>query len=54
MKEIYNILDQLKKLNVFCIVFSGGEPLLNKNILPIIHYASKLNFIITLVTNGTL
>jgi radical SAM protein with 4Fe4S-binding SPASM domain len=52
--KIYDLLDQLKMLNVFCVVFSGGEPLLNQNFLSIIQYANKLNFVTSLVTNGTL
>lgn len=52
-KEVFDLLDELKKQNVFCLVFTGGEPLIRKDFPEILAYAQKLNFIISVVTNGS-
>lgn len=52
-KEVFILLDELKKKNVFCLVFTGGEPLMRKDFLEILTYAHALNFIISVVTNGS-
>lgn len=54
IKDIYNLLDEFRRKNVFCLVITGGEPLLHEEILSIVQYAKKLNIIVALVTNGVL
>jgi MoaA/NifB/PqqE/SkfB family radical SAM enzyme len=48
-----NLID-LKKIGIKIIDFTGGEPLLNKNLPDILAYAKKLKFYIKLSTNGIL
>ncbi|GAG84771.1 unnamed protein product, partial [marine sediment metagenome] len=45
------IIDQLYEANTFILGFSGGEPLLRKDIFEIFQYASK-KMNIALATNG--
>ena len=51
-KEVCKIIDQLYEANTFILGFSGGEPLLRKDIFEIFQYASK-KMNIALATNGT-
>ena len=44
-------LTELKKLGVKVIDFTGGEPLLHREIDLLLHEAKKLGFITTLTTN---
>ena len=54
-KDIKNILEKLRYLNIKVIVFTGGEPFLRKDIIEIIDYAKKLRFRdIRIMTNGIL
>jgi MoaA/NifB/PqqE/SkfB family radical SAM enzyme len=48
------IIDQIYNLGIPMISFSGGEPLLCKDIIKTIKYAHKKGIIINLNTNGTL
>lgn len=51
--ELMKILDKLKQLNVGTITFTGGEPLIRRDLLKIIEYACGLDFpSLVLVTNG--
>jgi len=53
--EWVNLLTRLKKINVFKITFSGGEPFMRDDFLNILAKAKDLNFpTISLNTNGTL
>jgi MoaA/NifB/PqqE/SkfB family radical SAM enzyme len=47
-------LDDLKKIGVKTIDFTGGEPLLNKELFDLLSYAKKRDFFIKLSTNGLL
>jgi len=49
-----DIIDQAIPLGLKSIKISGGEPFLNKNIFPLISYASSKNINIIIETNGTL
>lgn len=49
-----NVLDQLKEMNTVSVTFSGGEPFLHKDILTILEYAKKNDFVINILSNGTL
>jgi len=53
-EEIKNLIDQASRLGVVQIVFSGGEPLLRKDILELIRYAHDAGMMIRLNTNGLL
>jgi MoaA/NifB/PqqE/SkfB family radical SAM enzyme len=47
-------LDDLKKIGVKVVDFTGGEPLLNKELPKILSYAKDLGFFVKLSTNGYL
>jgi len=47
-------IDDLKKIGVRTIDFTGGEPLLNKELPDILTYAKKKDFFVKLSTNGIL
>ncbi len=49
-----NNLDDLKKIGVSFIDFTGGEPLLNTDLPRILSYAKKQGFFVKLSTNGYL
>lgn len=51
-EEILSILDQLKEAGTFHVGFTGGEPLLRKDIFKILDYAKRCGFRISLLTNG--
>lgn len=53
LEEIKDILRQLKEINILAIYFTGGEPLLRKDIFQILDLARR-NFLTSLETNGTL
>ena len=52
--QIQSVLAKLKEAGVFRVHFSGGEPLIRKDIFDILKIASDLNFGITLSSNGLL
>jgi len=52
--DVKKNLDDLKKIGVKMIDFTGGEPLLNKEITRMLSYAKKLDFFVKLSTNGLL
>lgn len=47
-------LEDLKKIGVYAIDFTGGEPLLNEDLPEILLFAKKLGFWVKLSTNGIL
>jgi len=49
-----NVIDQLAAEDVFSISFSGGEPLMDKDLWPVIEKAKKENMYVSIATNGTL
>lgn len=51
---IKKILEELKRLNIYDIYYTGGEPLLHPKFEEIINYATKLGFRQTILTNGLL
>ena len=54
-KEIlFSFLDQLEKMGTLEVIFTGGEALLYKDLIQVLHYARKKDFTIILLTNGTL
>lgn len=52
--EIIDILKQFRELNGTGVVFTGGEPTLNKNLLPLCKEAKKIGLNAHFITNGTL
>jgi len=49
---VTDLMDQAADLGVFEIGFSGGEPLLRKDIRTLIEYARKRHFLVKLKTSG--
>lgn len=55
LEDYYRLLEEAKQIYpVLDIVFTGGEPLLSENTLPVARYAKKLGFTTRLLTNATL
>ena len=48
------MLNQLSEIGTLDIAFTGGEPLIRKDIFDILWYAKRLGLIVTLFTNGSL
>jgi|Deesub1362A_J573_1020465.scaffolds.fasta_scaffold00078_68 radical SAM protein with 4Fe4S-binding SPASM domain len=54
LKEKIDVVDQLDQAGVVAISFSGGEPLIHKDLWPVAEYASNLGMHVSVATNGTL
>lgn len=52
--EIFDLLDQIKKMKISLLHITGGEPFMNKDIVEILNQAKKLVPFVQVVTNGTL
>lgn len=52
--EIRTLLDELYDLNVFNLIFTGGEIFTRKDSFDILEYAYSKRFLIDIFTNGTL
>lgn len=52
LNEVKSILDQLSKLSVSEVFFTGGEPFIRKDIVDILEYANKLKLNILISSNG--
>lgn len=52
-QEIKEILNNLNELGVHSLAFSGGEPYMRKDFSDILEYAASLDFVISVVTNGS-
>lgn len=52
--QICQVFDKISNLNISDIIFTGGEPLLRKDIFEILEMAKKRKYSIDLCTNGTL
>jgi MoaA/NifB/PqqE/SkfB family radical SAM enzyme len=50
--DVYKILEALKSLRVFEVVFGGGEPTLHPQIYSIVQKAKELNFVVGLTTRN--
>ncbi|WP_456468104.1 radical SAM protein [Archaeoglobus sp.] len=53
-EEALETIDKFDKLGVTIISFSGGEPLVRKDILELTSYAAEKGIYVALATNGTL
>jgi MoaA/NifB/PqqE/SkfB family radical SAM enzyme len=54
LNEYRRLIDDLYDLGRFCLVFTGGEPLLRPDFFDIVAYANRKRFLKVLFTNGTL
>jgi AdoMet-dependent heme synthase len=52
--EIYNLINDLQKLEILKLNFTGGEPLTNPNIFNYIRYAKEKIPRVTMTSNGSL
>jgi radical SAM protein with 4Fe4S-binding SPASM domain len=52
-EEAKRVVDQFEDAGVVAIAFSGGEPLLRKDIFEVARYAKSKGFFISVATNGT-
>lgn len=52
--QIKKVINSLAKIDIPVLLFSGGEPLVHKDILPLIEYAKARKIRVGLSTNGTL
>jgi AdoMet-dependent heme synthase len=50
----FDVLGQLAESGTLYVTFSGGEPFVRKDFLAIIEQARKLDFGVSIITNGTL
>ena len=53
-EEAKGLFVDLKKLGIFTLVFSGGEPLLRDDLYDLVKFASSIKLITCLATNGVL
>lgn len=53
-RAIFKLIDDCEKMGVPMLSFSGGEPLLYKDLIPIAKYAHKRKILLNLNTNATL
>lgn len=53
-EEVFSILEQLKTIGCLFLTLSGGEIFLRKDFFEIAAYARKLDFALSLFTNGSL
>jgi MoaA/NifB/PqqE/SkfB family radical SAM enzyme len=54
LEDVKNNLDDLKKLGVKFVDFTGGEPLLNKDLPEMLKYAKNKGFFVQLTNNGSI
>jgi radical SAM protein with 4Fe4S-binding SPASM domain len=53
-EEAKRAIDEFERAGVVAIAFSGGEPLMRKDIFEVASYAKKKHFYVSVATNGTL
>ncbi len=53
-EEALSVIDKLDRLGVTIISFSGGEPLVRKDIFELTSYAAEKGIYVAIATNGTL
>jgi len=53
-EEAKRVIDEFEESGVVAIAFSGGEPLMRKDIFEVAGYAKRKGFFVSVATNGTL
>ena len=53
-RQVLYILDELKDMGIYSIAFTGGEPLMRRDIFDILAYSKRLGFQTALLSNGYL
>jgi len=53
-EECKKVIDDFERAGVVAIAFSGGEPLMRKDIFEVAGYAKSKGFFVSIATNGTL
>ncbi len=53
-EEALDVIDKLDKFGITILAFSGGEPLVRKDIFELTNYASEKGMYVAIATNGTL
>lgn len=53
-EQLFSFLNQLESMGTLEIIITGGEILLYKDLISVLNYATKKDFSIVLLTNGTL
>ena len=53
-EEVFDVIDQLRKMNIFLIYFTGGEIFTRPDALKILWHAKKNGIIVYPATNGAL
>ncbi len=51
---IMHVIAEARRFGLFCLVVTGGEPLLRDDIFEVREYAAGLGLIVSLTTNGTM
>lgn len=51
-EEYLPVLDEMKRMGVTKIVFTGGDPFMKKDLMKILRYAHNLKFAFSVYTNG--
>jgi len=52
--EAFKIIDELSEAGLLVLAFSGGEPLLRKDIFKLTEYAARKNLVVNVASNGLL
>jgi radical SAM protein with 4Fe4S-binding SPASM domain len=52
--RLHEFVDDLARIGVFCVQFTGGEPLLRRETLDLVEHAHRLGMVTALATNGLL
>ena len=53
-REVKKIIDDLDRMGVVALAFSGGEPLMRKDFFEIASYTARKNIYVAVASNGTL
>lgn len=53
-EKVFEVLDDLEKMNTVNVFFTGGEATLHPDIVEILKYATSKNILVSLLTNGQL
>jgi radical SAM protein with 4Fe4S-binding SPASM domain len=53
-REIFSVIDDLKKMNISVLALTGGEPLLREDHVDILRHCTRRRLLTGIATNGTL